>query len=121
MGAIAQRLLRTICPACKEPCEPNAALLGSLAKGRPEVADATYFRGRGCKKCLGTGYAGRMAIFEVAMLSPALVAAIEKNLPATALREVAREEGMVDLLGAGLEQAMAGRTTLEEVFYKVSS
>ena len=121
LGAIAQRLLRAICPECKEPAEPNEALLKSLAKNLKLPRDAVFYRGRGCKKCLGTGYAGRLPIFEIMAISPALAEAIERAAPSTQLREIALAEGMIELAAAGLEQALAGRTTIEEVFYKISS
>ena len=121
LGAIAQRLLRAICPECKEPAEPNGALLKSLAKNLKLPRDAVFYRGRGCKKCLGTGYAGRLPIFEIMAISPALAEAIERAAPSTQLREIALAEGMIELAAAGLEQALAGRTTIEEVFYKISS
>src|SRR3712207_796223 len=78
LGAIAQRLLRAICSECKEPAEPNEALLKSLVKNRKLPRDAVFYRGRGCKKCLGTGYAGRLPIFEIMAISPALAEAIER-------------------------------------------
>ena len=121
LGAVAQRLLRAVCPECKEPAEPNEALLQSLTKNRALPSDATFYRGRGCKKCLGTGYAGRLPIFEILSVTPALAEAIERAAPATQLREIALGEGMIELAAAGLDQALAGRTTIEEVFYKISS
>ena len=121
LGAIAQRLLRAICAECKEPAEPNEALLKSLAKNLKLPRDAVFYRGRGCKKCLGTGYAGRLPIFEIMAISPAVAEAIERGAPSTQLREIALAEGMIELAAAGLEQALAGRTTIEEVFYKISS
>ena len=121
LGSIAQRLLRAICPECKEPAEPNPKLVQALAGNRPAPANATFFHGRGCKKCLGTGYSGRIAIFEIMLVSPVLAAAIEGNAPSSKLREIAFAEGMVGLATAGLNQAIAGRTTIDEVFYKVSS
>jgi type IV pilus assembly protein PilB len=120
LGSIAQRLLRAICPECKEPGEPSARLLEALAGDQTIPANTTFFQGRGCKKCLGTGYSGRIAIFEVMLTSPALAEAIENNVPSSKLRELAFAEGMVGLSTAGLNQAIAGRTTIEEVFYKVS-
>jgi type IV pilus assembly protein PilB len=121
LGSIAQRLLRSICPHCKEPVELNKHYFSALARGKqapPE--DVVFYRGRGCKKCLGTGYAGRVPIYEVLVMTPALAQAVENGLPTTKLREIAVKEGMVELPTAGLEQVYAGRTTLEEVFYKVS-
>jgi type IV pilus assembly protein PilB len=121
LGAIAQRLLRSICPECKEPVEPNEKLLAALTKDKPFKFDGLIYRGRGCKKCLGTGYSGRIPIYEIMTVTPAIAEAIEKGVPASRIRALALEEGMVELTTAGLEQVMAGRTTLEEVFYKISS
>jgi type IV pilus assembly protein PilB len=120
LGSIAQRLLRSICPHCKEPVEINKHYFNALARGKQPPEDVVFYRGRGCKKCLGTGYAGRVAIYEIMTVTPALAQAIENGLPSTKLREIALREGMVELATAGLEQVYAGRTTLEEVFYKVS-
>ncbi|HEX4416187.1 MAG TPA: ATPase, T2SS/T4P/T4SS family [Lacipirellulaceae bacterium] len=120
LGSVAQRLLRQICPECKEPIEPNESLLKTLCKDRKPSPNAIYYRGRGCKKCLGTGYAGRIPIYEIMVVSPALAEGIENGLPHTKLRQIAIAEGMVELESAGMEQVLAGRTTLEEVFYKLS-
>jgi type IV pilus assembly protein PilB len=120
LGSVAQRLLRKICPECKEPVEPNESLLKVLSKDRPLPGSANYFRGRGCKKCLGTGYSGRLPIYEIMMITPAMAEGIENGLPATKLRQIALSDGMVELASAGMEQVLAGRTTLEEVFYKLS-
>jgi type IV pilus assembly protein PilB len=121
LGSIAQRLLRQICSECKEPIDPNAALLKTLCKDRKTPADAVYYRGRGCKKCLGTGYSGRIPIYEIMVVTPAIAEGIENGLPHTKLRQIALSEGMVELAAAGMEQVLNGRTTLEEVFYKLSS
>ena len=121
LGSIAQRLLRQICPECKEPIEPNETLLKTLCKDRKPPADAVFYRGRGCKKCLGTGYSGRLPIYEIMTVTPALAEGIENGLPHTKLRQIALADGMVELASAGVEQVLAGRTTLEEVFYKLSS
>jgi type IV pilus assembly protein PilB len=120
LGSIAQRLLRTICPHCKEPVEANKHYLNALSHGAKAPADVVFFRGRGCKKCLGTGYAGRAAIYEIMVVTPTMAQAIENGLPTSKLREQAIREGMIELAAAGLEQVYAGRTTLEEVFYKIS-
>jgi type IV pilus assembly protein PilB len=121
LGSIAQRLLRVICPECKEPSKPNPAMLESLNPNKNVLDDVTFFHGRGCRKCLGTGYFGRVPIFEIMVVTPRLAEAIESNLPTTKLRQIALDEGMIELSAAGLAQAVAGKTTVEEVFYKVSS
>ncbi|MCA9267602.1 MAG: Flp pilus assembly complex ATPase component TadA, partial [Planctomycetales bacterium] len=92
LGAVAQRLLRGICPHCKEPAAPNPALIESLSRGRPLPDDVSFFQGRGCKKCLGTGYLGRIPIFEIMVVTPPLADAIERGLPASKLKEIAKQE-----------------------------
>jgi type IV pilus assembly protein PilB len=120
LGAVAQRLLRKICSECKEPVEPNESLLTTLSKSRPTPKNAVFYRGRGCKKCLGSGFSGRIPIFETMVVTPAIAEAIENGVPLTKIREIALSEGMVELAPAGMEQVLAGRTTLEEVFFKLS-
>lgn len=121
VGVVAQRLLRSICSECKEPAEPNDALLASLSENHEVPAEAVFYRGRGCKKCLGSGYTGRIPIYEILTITPAIAQAIEKGVPATKIREIALREGMTELCDAGMRQALAGKTTLEEVFFKTSS
>ena len=82
--------------------------------------DAKFFRGEGCKKCLGTGFSGRIPIFEIMPITPEITMAIEAGVPHSKLRQLAVEAGMVELSDAGLEQALAGRTSLEEVYFKTS-
>ena len=121
LGSIAQRLLRSICPECKEPCEPNQRMLETLAQRTGVPDDATFYRGRGCKRCLGTGYAGRIPIFEIMVVTPAVANAIEEGVAPGNLREIAIQEGMTTLVESGLTQVFQGRTTLEELFYKVAN
>mgnify|MGYP002623904573 CR=1 FL=1 len=121
LGCVAQRLLRAICPSCKQPAEVNASMVNKLSGGKVAPDAKTFFQGRGCKKCLGTGYLGRIPIFEIMQVTPAMADAIERGLPASKLREIAIAEGMVELSQAGFEQAVAGRTTIEEVYFKTSS
>ena len=120
LGSVAQRLLRSICPECKEPAPLNKNLWSKVSN-LPEPPDGVVlYQGRGCKKCLGTGYTGRIPIYEIMVMTPRLAEAVEKGNPASKLREVAKSEGLVELAEAGLEQVFAGKTTLEEVFYKLS-
>ncbi|TWT48876.1 GspE/PulE family protein [Botrimarina hoheduenensis] len=120
-GVIAQRLLRTICDECREPCSPNEQLWTQMMGDKPIPDDAFFFQGRGCKKCLGTGYSGRLPIFEVLVMTPKLAEAVERGAPASEISRIAIKEGLVDLRQAGLSQVFAGRTSLEEVYYKLSS
>lgn len=121
LGSIAQRLLRSICPECKEPSLPNEQLWAKLMGDVSPPEDKVFYRGRGCKKCLGTGYSGRLPIYEIMVMTPELADAIERGASLTKVREIAETQGWVGLAEAGIEQVFAGRTTLEEVYYKLSS
>jgi len=100
--------------------DAESALLQKLLRGKEPPENVTFFRGRGCKKCLGTGYSGRTPIFEIMVVTPKLADAIENGLPTSRLREIALSEGMSELVSSGLDKAISGKTTLEEVYYKTS-
>ncbi|TWT97876.1 Type II secretion system protein E [Botrimarina colliarenosi] len=121
LGSVAQRLLRSICTECKEIAQPNEQLWAKLVGDVAPPNRAKFYRGRGCKKCLGTGYSGRIPIYEILVMTPELGDAIERGAPASKLREIAIKQGLLTLADAGIEQVFAGRTTLEEVYYKLSS
>jgi len=123
LGVIAQRLLRGICPHCKGPVKANERMLDSLLEHShfQVPADAVFYEGAGCPKCLGSGFAGRIPIYEIFVISPEMKTLIEAGLPHSKLSELARKEGMIELSAAGIQQALLGRTTVEEVYYKLSS
>jgi type IV pilus assembly protein PilB len=121
LAALAQRLLRKVCQNCKVPTEPNEKILQQLLGGRPAPTNAQFVTGKGCSKCMGTGYSGRVPVYEIFVITPALEVAIESGMPNSKLRELAIEQGMKDLATGGLELAIAGKTTLEEVYYRLSS
>ncbi|MCA9191957.1 MAG: Flp pilus assembly complex ATPase component TadA [Planctomycetales bacterium] len=125
VAAVAQRLLRRLCSHCREECPTNVKLLQRLL-GAGEVersgfAEGPYYTAKGCSHCAGTGYAGRIPIYEIMVVSPSMEQAIESGLPASRLREIAVSEGMVELAVGGLQQAQLGNTSIEEVYYKLSS
>jgi type II secretory ATPase GspE/PulE/Tfp pilus assembly ATPase PilB-like protein len=122
LGVIAQRLLRGICPHCKAPVKANQRMLESLLEHShfQIPSDATFYAGTGCVKCMGSGFAGRIPIYEIFVISPEMKALIEAGLPHSKLSELARKEGMIELSAAGIQQALLGRTTVEEVYYKLS-
>ena len=120
LGSVAQRLLRCICEHCRRVTQPSGQMLEALDPEGSLPADAKFYRGEGCKRCLGTGFSGRLPIFEIMPMTPALTAAIEAGQPHSRLRELAVEAGMVELRRAGLEQALAGKTSVEEVYFKTS-
>jgi type IV pilus assembly protein PilB len=112
--ACAQRLLRKICPHCKEAFkvpEDTAKRLGFTEKDHAD----TFYRGRGCGRCKDTGYLGRMAILEVFLISDATKELILQSASAKAIKEIAIREGMRPLMNAGLSKARAGLTSVDEV------
>lgn len=120
LGAIAQRLVRGICPDCKMLDQPSQSLIDKTFGQAGLEVTVPLFKGQGCDRCLGSGYLGRLPIHEVMTVTPRLAEAIESGLPHTKLREVALDEGMTDLLHSGLQHVLAGKTTLEEVYFKTS-
>jgi type IV pilus assembly protein PilB len=118
IGSIAQRLLRKICVDCKETVEPRKEILDRMGILPSQLEGKNLYRGRGCSRCLGTGYAGRFPIFEIMLVDEQIVHAIERAAPVSEIREIAKQSGMRDLKEAGLAQAFAGNTTLDEVYFK---
>ncbi|MBI5102549.1 MAG: type II secretion system ATPase GspE [Nitrospirae bacterium] len=112
-GILAQRLIRIICPSCKEP-DPSMADKDELRK-LGFGSDVTLFRGRGCEMCANTGYYGRAGIFELLTVDENIRKLILKNADSNQIRTVARENGMKTLLEDGAEKIRAGMTTLSEV------
>lgn len=118
LGVVAQRLVRLICPQCPQSVEPSEAQRKELERLGYEVSPEQMEgmrRGEGCSHCGGTGYRGRVGVFEILPTSPAVQEAIVEGGDASAVREAAVSEGMTSMLDAGLERVFAGKTTLEEV------
>lgn len=110
----AQRLVRRVCQKCAEPvCEAPEILDPVAVPFGPR--EAGFRRGRGCEGCAGTGYRGRLGLYEVMAMSPALRRMVLDGAPAEALREQAIAEGMLTLRMDGLLKIARGMTTLEEV------
>ncbi|MEM9365881.1 MAG: GspE/PulE family protein [Planctomycetota bacterium] len=120
LGSIAQRLLRCICENCKVETQPNWNLVRALDTNGVVGSDARFYRGAGCKRCLGTGFSGRMPIFEIMTVTPEIMTAVEARVPQSQLEELALQAGMTPLSQAGLQAALAGKTSIEEVYFKTS-
>jgi type IV pilus assembly protein PilB len=107
--------VRRICEHCREPLEvPGAKLVDSgVAEG--DVAAFQTFHGRGCDRCSGSGYKGRVGLFEVLEMSDGIRELVVTNAPANELKRQAQKEGMVTLRQSGLEKVHEGMTTIEEV------
>ena len=112
--SLAQRLVRRLCPECREEFDPPQELRAELRLDRLGP-DAHFFRARGCPKCGGVGYKGRVAIFEVLEVDKDIDTLIIKKASSGTIFERAKEKGMLSLREAGLRKAASGITTLEEV------
>jgi type II secretory ATPase GspE/PulE/Tfp pilus assembly ATPase PilB-like protein len=113
LGVMGLRLVRRNCPACAQPYEPTPSQL----KVVPEAlrAEAQFRRGPGCEQCNQTGYAGRLPVSELLVADEPFREAVLKRLPTSALEEIAIQQGLRTLWQNGLNRALSGETTLEEI------
>ncbi len=111
-GIMSQRLVRRICPHCREEYVPDQEELEQL--GLQGERRYTFYRGRGCPMCFHTGYHGRTGVFEVLKITPSLRRAILERSTGEKLRELARESGYVPLEQNAVRLVLEGTTTAEE-------
>jgi len=112
---MAQRLVRTICPNCKEPYEVPEGHLRAVGLAPEEVEGITFYHGAGCNRCHGTGHYGRIGIFELMEMNADLRNLTFSKAPTGEIREKARSYGMLTLREDGLRKAIQGTTTIDEV------
>jgi general secretion pathway protein E len=112
-GVLAQRLVRRICAHCRERYQPDPQVVSFLS-GEPE-GTRRLARGRGCASCRGTGYSGRIGIFELLVVSESMNRAISAREPLARLRDLAEREGMQAMKHDGWVKVQAEITTVEEV------
>ena len=115
LGVLAQRLARRICDRCKEEIEPDIKILSYLGLKESDMEGRKLYRGKGCNRCLHTGYRGRIGIHELMTIDDDLRDLIVKRKPALEIKEMARKKGMRTLREDGIYKALKGDTTLEEV------
>ena len=115
IGILAQRLLRRICPKCKTAFHPSDSDLSLLELERSDVGDNMFYYGKGCPYCNNTGYKGRKALTELLVMNPKINDLVLANAPTIAIREKARELGMVTMREDGVRAILNGETTMEEV------
>lgn len=120
-AVLAQRLVRRNCKACRVPTEPDEKLLNSLGIRPDQSADATFMKGEGCTKCNGTGFRGRVGIFEMFNVNEELQQMIYEEASLVALRDKAREMGMRNMREDGVRKVIAGVTTAGEVLHATVS
>ena len=115
IGVIGQRLIRAICPECKEEREDAETILKGLKIPVPEGMVPRLWRGAGCGACGGTGYRGRLGIFEMFMMDERFHDPIARNLDVPKIHQLAKESGMQSMLEDGIHKALTGVTTIEEI------
>lgn len=115
-AVLAQRLVRRLCEACREPYEPEPAFVARWRLERFfDTGTTTLHRAKGCERCSGTGYAGRIAVGELLVMSEAVRRRVLEHSDAGAIARAASAEGMVSMLDDGLRKVVEGLTTPEEV------
>lgn len=112
---VAQRLVRRLCDICKKPHTPEKEIIRRFGLTQEQLRSATFYKAVGCEACMNLGYKGRLAIFEVMPMSPALMRLTLNRSETSQIQEQARKEGMTLLVEDGLEKVRLGLTTLEEV------
>ncbi|MHC4074197.1 MAG: GspE/PulE family protein [Planctomycetota bacterium] len=112
---IAQRLVRRICIHCREPVILNEEVIGRLGIDNERAKDSTFYRGRGCQACGGSGYLGRLPIFEFLVVDNDISKRIIASETESQIREAARKKDYGGLLESGVGKVLEGLTTAEEV------
>jgi type IV pilus assembly protein PilB len=112
---VAQRLVRCICPDCKEPLDMPPEALVDLGVPEEEVYDFKCYKGKGCSKCSNIGYRGRLSLFEVMPTTNEIQELTLRRAPANELKQAAIQTGMKTLRQSGIAKIKLGVTTIEEV------
>ncbi len=113
--AMAQRLVRKLCENCKQVYTPEISLLNRIGLTEQEVQAITFYKPVGCEECNGTGYKGRLAIFEIMEMTPAIAKLTMERSNTGVIRDQARKDGMILLIEDGLRKIKQGLTTIDEV------
>jgi len=121
IGIIAQRLVRKICPKCKKGITITPDMKKILNEYEINSNEITLYKGEGCPHCKDTGYKGRIAIFELMVITENIRDLISKNVTTGKLREAAVHEGMCQLREDGIKKVCEGLTTIDEVLRVASS
>lgn len=116
---LAQRLVRLNCPKCRMAYKPTPDEIATLKFTAEELEVGKFAKGRGCPDCRGSGYKGRIGVFELVLGTPDFRAAVAKNLTFSDLEKVGKEQGYRTMLDDGKAKVMAGWTTPEEVIKAV--
>ncbi len=116
---LAQRLVRVICPQCKEPYKPTDDETFALGMTPAQAAKKTFYHGKGCNNCRSTGYKGRVGVFELLMNTQHMRELITKSAPMVDLQKAAKTQGLRTMMDDGLDKVLRGVTTPSEVIHAV--
>jgi len=114
IGVMAQRLVRTICPRCKEAYTPPTEAFRRLNLPVSADANVNFYRGAGCSFCRHTGYKGRIGVYELMLIDNEIRELILQKAPTHVLRQAALEAGMITLRQDAMQKILEGVTTMEE-------
>ena len=114
-GILAQRLLRRVCKECRTPFPPKEDVLAQLGMTAAEVGDRPFYFGKGCEICNGTGYKGRVGIYELLDIREPIRQLINERAPSVVIRQKGIELGMTTLRQDGIRNLLEGHTSIEEV------
>jgi len=114
-GIVGQRLVRKICTSCKTAFQPDEAQLKDLRLTAEEIKGKKFYYGRGCNKCNGTGYKGRIGIFEIMVFNDEIRDLVMNRASTNVLRVAAHKAGMGQLRDSGLAAIYDGITTIDEI------
>jgi general secretion pathway protein E len=115
-GVITPRLVRVLCPECKQPTEPaDHSMPPEAVAFVSALSQATFFSPKGCEHCRGTGYRGRTAVHEILIMDDGMRQLVADGSDMSALRDAACQAGMKTLTQSGLEKAAQGITSIQEV------
>ena len=122
IGIVSQRLMRRVCTACRVPYHPDEQELGRFGLMASGEAKVTFYKAHHhagnetvCPRCQGSGYKGRVGVYEVLRMNEEIATVVSKGATTDTIRQLALESGMVTLLGYSLQLVREGHTTLEEV------
>lgn len=116
VGVVAQRLVRTLCPSCKEPTTIDAETWGPLVSPWSAPQPEQVYQPGGCHECRNTGFQGRVGLYEMMPLSPSLRETIKQDIDVAQIRDQAHREGIEPLRLSGARKVAKGITTPEEVY-----
>jgi general secretion pathway protein E len=115
IGVLAQRLVRRICPDCRQPYHPSDRELQSISLQQSDLIQGVLYKGGGCPSCYGSGYKGRHGLYEMMVVNNAIKKQIIKSPDAVEIRQIGIDSGMSTLIDHGRDLVRKGISTIGEV------